>query len=104
MVPIGLCFAYLKGSLTWVKELLSDESIAVNSWENLRDARIQLTDAIERYNSALAVYDKDKLSLAVRVIRPLGEASISDAHYMLNVLSQRLSSKFKTVPVHTNKN
>ena len=88
-IPLGLSFSYLKGSLMWMDELLAEVSP-----QSLRRARIQLAEALDKYNHALA-HDKATSAIVKKTLSPLGEILITDSQIMLQTASSLLSSGLK---------
>jgi len=88
-IPLGLSFSYLKGSLMWMDELLAEVSP-----QSLRRARIQLAEALDKYNHAL-VHDQETSAIVKKTLSPLGAILIAEAHIMLLTASSLLSSGLK---------
>ena len=88
-LPIGLAFAFLKGTLSHLNDTLYSYDT-----ETVWQARIALNSSLEGYQSA---FKKCPESYVKEQLRNIGEELIEDSSYMLNIASSWLSSKVKLV-------
>jgi len=88
-MPIGLGFAFLKGSLAYLNDTLND-----GDPENVHHARVMLDSAMKAFQAATV----GNCSLPIeRQLEKLGEGLIEDSHAMLDIASSWLSSEVKLV-------
>ena len=88
-IPIGLGFAFLKGSLAHLSDTLDDGDL-----ENVHHARVMLASAMKAFQAAV---EKSEGGFIEKQLEKLGEGLIEDSHTMLDIASSWLSSEVKLV-------
>ncbi len=91
-MPIGLGFAFLKGSLAYLNDTLND-----GDTENVHHARVMLDSAMKAFQAAIEK-SEGRVSLHIKKqLEKLGEGLMEDSHTMLDIASSWLSSEVKLV-------
>ena len=91
-MPIGLGFAFLKGSLAYLNDTLNE-----GDPENVHHARVMLDSAMKAFQAA-SEKSEGRVSLHIeKQLEKLGEGLIEDSHTMLDIASSWLSSEVKLV-------
>jgi len=88
-IPIGLGFAYLKGSVTLLDKVLVEKKTS----QILLQARSQLVEAIDIFNTS--IIDYDSTSFLVRYYQELSVPLIEDSYILLSCATAELISEIK---------
>lgn len=91
VVPVGLSFAHLKGSVALLDRILEEE----RPYHEVHYARVQLYGALDLFRSSIEKNGQGNL-LTHRYER-LSRELIKDSHTMFEIAASRLSSALKPV-------